>query len=64
MLRQHKRLVQAHPVHGIQPGQTQFHHGKALALAAEHAQPRIHQLLALGRALGIRRLDQEEEREI
>ena len=64
MLRQDKRLSQSHPMHGIQPRQSQFGQREALTLAPQHAQPRVNQMLPLEGTLGIRRLHEEEHGEV
>ena len=64
MLRQDKRLFQSHPMHGIQPCQSQFSQREALALAPQHAQPGVNQMFPFDGALGIRRLHEEKHGEV
>ena len=64
VLGQDECLPQSHPVHGIQPRQSQFGQREALTLAPQHAQPGVNQMLSLDGALGIRRLHEEEHGEV
>ena len=64
MLRQHKSLLETHPVDRIQASQSQPNHGETHALTPQDAQPGLYQLLAFHSPLGIGRLHEQQQRKV